>query len=96
MRVEPSAGNDLGPLALPPAVSAFHAAAATAANTASDDRASGGPGSSTIVTSIGGVSFARMIPNERMVRSCTSPVSGSTARPSVSTHPSAMCAAPIA
>ena len=59
-------------------------------------RGNGGPASSTISTSIGGVSCARMTPNERMVRSCTSPVSGSTVEPSVSTHPSAMCAAPIA
>ena len=34
------------------------------------------PGSSTMSTSIGGVSFARRIPNERMVRSWTSPVVG--------------------
>ena len=35
------------------------------------------------------------MPNERIVRSSTSPVSGSTARPSLHTQPSAMCAAPM-
>ena len=89
------AGNDSGrtPSA---SLTAFHVAAATAANTASDARGSGAPGSSTSSTTIGGVSFARRIPNERMVRACTSPVAGSTASPSVSTQPSAMCTAPIA
>ena len=53
-------------------------------------------GSSRIVTSIGGVSDARSTPNDRIVRSCTSPVSGSTASDSDVTQPSAMCAAPIA
>ena len=56
--------------------SAFHVAAATAANTASELAASGGPGASTIVTSMGGTSFGLMMPNERIVRSCTSPVVG--------------------
>jgi len=36
-----------------------------------------------------------LTPNERIVRSSTCPVSGSTARPSLHTHPSAMCAAPM-
>ena len=71
----PCAGKDSG-RAPSASLTAFHVAAATAANTASDAWASGAPGSSTISTSIGGVSLARRIPNERMVRSCTSPVSG--------------------
>ncbi len=77
-------------------VSAFHVAAATAAKTASDALARGGALSGSSVTRTGGMSRARMMPNDRMVRSCTSPVSGSTAIDSVSTQPSAMCTAPIA
>jgi hypothetical protein len=46
--------------------------------------------------SMTGVSFARITPNDLIVRSRTSPVSVSTAMPSLSTQPRAMCAAPIA
>ena len=69
----PRAGNASG--RVPSArVTAFQVAAATAANTASEARPRGGPGSSTMSTWIGGVSFARRMPNERMVRSWISPV----------------------
>src|SRR4051794_12418402 len=75
---------------------AFHVAAATAANTASDANARGASVDGTISTVTGGIARAGMIPNDRIVRSSTSPVSAATASPSVSTQPSAMCVAPIA
>src|SRR5581483_6357368 len=73
--------------------SASQAAAATAAKTASEPL-TGGPSSGSIVTSTGGMSTARRMPNDRMVRSWGTP-SSSTAMPSDRTHPSAMWAAPM-
>ncbi len=69
-------------------------AAATAANTASEPL-TGGPEAGSISTSIAGVSIARGTPNERIVRSWTSPAA-STASPSDVTQPMAMWAAPMA
>src|SRR5918994_159754 len=71
---------------------ASQAAAATAANTASEPF-TGEPSLASISTPIGGVSTARSTPKLRIVRSWTSPRS-STASPSLQTHPTAMCAAP--
>ena len=60
------------------------------------DRARAGASSSRIVTEMGGVSDGRNTPTERIVRSWISPVSASTASPSLVTQPNAMCAAPMA
>src|SRR5579884_51723 len=72
---------------------AIQVAAATAANTASLPFTGGAVDGST-TTSMGGVSTARRMPNERMVRSWTSPRS-STAMASLQTQPSAMWVAPM-
>ena len=48
---------------------------------------------STISIVTGGMSLARRMPNDRIVRSCTSPAS--TASPSRNTQPRAMCTAPV-
>ena len=97
-RARASCGRGTPPDARPRrSLTAFHAAAATAANTASDARARGvARDRRRCRRRCGACPWPAGSPNERMVRSWTSPVSGSTARPSVSTQPSAMCAAPIA
>ena len=82
-----------GRSASPGQPSAIQAAAATAANTASEPL-TGGPSSRLDATSTGGMSAARRMP-KRPDRQVEGRPSASTARPSVRTQPSAMWAAPM-
>ncbi|MGA0237257.1 MAG: hypothetical protein ACO3PD_02540 [Acidimicrobiales bacterium] len=81
-------GHDEGSAACSQAAAATAAMAASLALT-------GSPSLGSNVTSMVGVSTARRMPNERMVRSWIEPSSGSTARCSLRTSPSPMCAAPV-